>query len=192
VFWLLPQNSGGGQNTRCVGELLYCRDCSFLLWRNPPEDQQYRKHVSLSWLLSVYVGIGVGVSVGIGVGVSVGIGVGVSVGIGVGVSVGIGVGVSVGIGVGVSVGIGVGVSVGIGVGVSVGIGVGVSVGIGVAVFVRIGVDVGQGEEGNVTGSAEATTTLTNTLWFPPLEGVVIVVWYAPEGSPAVFTVALIL
>jgi len=141
-----------------------------------PGYQQYRKHVSLSWLLSVYVGIGVGVSVGIGVGVSVGIGVGVSVGIGVGVSVGIGVGVSVGIGVGVSVGIGVGVSVGI----------------GVAVFVRIGVDVGQGEEGNVTGSAEATTTLTNTLWFPPLEGIVIVVWYAPEGSPAVFTVALIL
>ncbi|GAC1302463.1 MAG: hypothetical protein NVSMB27_42500 [Ktedonobacteraceae bacterium] len=91
-----------------------------------------------------------------------------------------------------SVGTGVGVSVGTGVGVSVGSGVGVAVGIGVAVLVRIGVGVGRGEEGNAVGSAEATTTLTNTLWFPPLEGRLIVVWYAPAESPAVFTVALIL
>jgi hypothetical protein len=80
------------------------------------------------------------------VSVGVGVGVGVPVGVGVGVSVGVGVGLSVGVGVGVSVGVGVGVSVGVGVGDGVDGEVGVAEGAGFALCEGDGFDVGEGLE----------------------------------------------
>lgn len=94
-------------------------------------------------LVSVLVGVSVGVLVGVLVGVSVGVSDGVGVDVSVGVSDGVDVIVSVGVLVSVSVAIGV--LVGVSVGVSVAGGVFVSVGLVVAVRVLVGVSVDEAQ-----------------------------------------------